>query len=63
MLTILSNKVWRLKNLKAFILNALDFQPSEGVVAPLLSLKSWLRDNWTTAHRKAYEMEAVSSGQ
>ena len=25
------------------------------MVAPLSSFESWLRDNWTTAHRSAYE--------
>ena len=53
--TTFSNDVWGLVKSKAFKLNALDFQPPEGVVVSLLSFKSWLQDKWISACRKAYE--------
>ena len=53
--TTLSSEVWRLAKSKAFKVNVPNFQPPEGVVAPLLSFWSCFGDNWTLAHRNFYE--------
>ena len=42
MSTTLSNEVWRDSKSKALIMNALNFQSPEGILAPLLLVGPWL---------------------
>ena len=57
-----SNEVLRLTKAKVFKLNALSFQSLEGVVAPILSFKSCLGDNWTSARKNTHKKRQSEVG-
>ena len=54
--TTFSNEVWRIAKSKIFKLDTPNSQPPEGVMAPLLSLKSWLETTGYQLVENAYEM-------